>query len=75
MLPVAATEAPPRQIKHVITIIMIMIDSLAAAELVAVRVTLGGPGVVRERELGAAPPVLPPQPHPVPHLTIIIINK
>ena len=41
---------------------------LAAAELVAVGVALGGPGVVRERELWAAPPVPPPQSHPVPHL-------
>ena len=44
------------------------VSPLAAAELVAVRVTLGGTGVVRQRELWSAPPVPPPQSHPVLHL-------
>ena len=41
---------------------------LAAAEVFTVRVALSGAGVVRERELGATPPVLPPQTHPLFHL-------
>ena len=45
-------------------------SSLAAAEVVAVWVTLRGPRVVRERELGAASPVLPPQAYPLPYLII-----
>ena len=39
---------------------------LAAAEFLTVWVALSRSGAVRERELRAAAPVLPPEPHPVP---------
>ena len=70
MLPVTAAEAPSMKIKRYKRLLLItFLSPLAAAELVlAVRVTLRGARVVRERELGAAPPVLPPQAYPVPHL-------
>ena len=41
------------------------VSPLAAAELLTLRVALSGSGAVRERELRATPPVLPPEPHPV----------
>ena len=39
---------------------------LAAAEVLTLRVALSGPGAIGQRELGPAPPVLPPQSNPVP---------
>ena len=38
---------------------------LAAAEVLTLRVTLSRTGAVRERELRATPPILPPESHPV----------
>ena len=42
---------------------------LAAAEVLALRVALSGAGSIREGKLRAAPPVFPPESHPVPAST------